>query len=153
MPFAALGVLKDLIPWKLVAVIGLGLGLFFGMVYVVGKIRASGMYQAQRDTAIEASRANAQIAKWQTDESTRLQDIVSENARVKIVTRKASDQTRRKITDAPLTDDGPLARVLRDELDRLPGTGTLGGEGNAAPISPSSASPPAALRGPVKTRP
>ena len=120
------------IPWKLLGVIGIAAGVAIGAVYFVRQVKLAGIYEAQRDTALAASAENARLAQWQAEESQRLQGIVAENAKEKAAQRRRYDQLRRSIADAPDTEDGPLAAVLRHTLDGLREPEGIGA-GRAAP--------------------
>lgn len=76
--------------------------------------------QALLKGAIAIGNANADAARLQ---STLVKKIDAAQAVALIRKqrlRSDSDLVRKAITDAPLDDDGPLAPVLRDQLDRLP---------------------------------
>ena len=131
MPLALLGG----IPWRLVAVIGIAAGLAFGAMYVVGVIKSAGMYQAQRDAALEASKQNADLAEWLVDEEKRRGAIAVETAQKKGAIRKAGAARRENINAAPATDDGPLAPIGQRFLDSLQPRAEDAGTGHPTPAA------------------
>lgn len=69
--------------------------------------------------AIAANEQNVRLAKEQAEIHARLSARISANVARSAELRAGADKERKAITDAPPEDDGPLAAVLRRELDRL----------------------------------
>lgn len=107
------------IPWRLVAIIGVVAGLFFGAMWVTGQIKKVGRLEVQLDNAIEVSNQNAAIAEQYRKDIEAMQKTVAEGAKKKAGIRTQADKRRKVIIDALPEDDGPLAPVLRNTLDGL----------------------------------
>jgi hypothetical protein len=71
-------------------------------------------------SAIAVGNANAEVARAQAGLAKKIDAVAAVNALQKQHLRTRSDLRRKVITDAPIQADGPLAPVLRDQLDRLP---------------------------------
>lgn len=121
-------------------------------LYVVGQLKRVGKLEGQLDASIELSNQNAEIAEKQRAEMERLQGIDAENAKLRARLRRASDDNRRAISNAPPSDDGPLAPVLRRQLDSLRGDEGPNAADRAA--APAYLVPiPGAMPGAVPPRP
>ena len=100
--------LLSAIPWRLVAIIGVVLGIALGAMYVAGQLKKVGRLEVE----------NAQI-RSDLEASKRVAPIVAQGEKKKAVIRHKADQRRKAIIDALPEDDGVLAPVLRRELDGL----------------------------------
>lgn len=116
------------LPWRAIGIAAAVIVGLLAVAYVVGTIKRAGMLEAQRDTALAAAAANAQIAEWQAQDHAKVLAVLEENGKVRAGTRAKADANRKAITDAPPQDDGPLAPVLRRTLDRLRGEGGPGAD-------------------------
>ncbi len=96
------------IPWRLVAIIGVVAGLFFGAVWVTSQLKKIGVLES----------ANAQL-KSDLAASRELPTIIVAGEKKKEDIRHKADHRRKVIQSAPPSDDAPLAPVLRDELNSL----------------------------------
>jgi len=76
--------------------------------------------EALLGSAVAIGNANAELARAQASQAKRIDAAAAVNALKKRALRADSDTRRKVIRDAPLDHDGPLAPVLRDQLDRLP---------------------------------
>lgn len=103
--------------------------LFCAAVYALcGALWLRGEHYAARartseallKSAIAVGNANAQIARDQALLMKKIDGVAALNAIAKRDLRATSDLRRKEITDAPSETDGPLAPVLRDQLNRLP---------------------------------
>lgn len=144
MPF--LGLLGGAIPWRLVALIAGALAAVAVFLFVVGTIKENGKLKVDLTQAVETSNANAAAAEAQRLETARIQDVADGAAKTKIIIRRVADVKRKEIVDAPPSDDGPLAPVLRRALDGL----QRREDAPQAPTTPAAANtgrPPIALRG------
>lgn len=112
--------LLSAIPWRLVAILGLCAGLLLGAMWVTSQIKKVGKLEAQLDQAIEVSNTNAEIARKAAEDYARINSIMLEGSKAKAAIRTKADARRTKIYEAPETDDGPLAPILRGTLDGLP---------------------------------
>lgn len=111
--------LLSAIPWRLVAILGVCAGLFFGVMYVTSQLKKIGRLEAQLDSAIEVSNANAEIALKATAEAQRVQALMLAGSKAKGEIRRKAATRRTQINETLPSDDGPLAPVLRLELDSL----------------------------------
>lgn len=109
------------LPWRAIGIAAAVLFALLALGYVVGTIKRAGMLEAQRDTALAAAAANAQIAEWQAEDHAKVLAAMAANTNTRAGIRSGADVNRRAITNAPPSDDGPLAPVLRRTLDRLRG--------------------------------
>ena len=129
MPF-----LLGAIPWRLVAVIGVVAGLFFGAMYITAQIKKIGRLEVQLSQATATANANAAEAKRLEAENDRIRKEAAEAAKAKDTIRKAGSQRRQAIAVTPPADDGPLAPIARRWIDGLPdGAAPGSGAGGAAP--------------------
>lgn len=76
--------------------------------------------EIQLKSAIAISRANAALAAEHAQLGRKIDATAAVNALHKRDIYLHSDIRRKAITNAPSEDDGPLAPVLRDQLERLP---------------------------------
>ncbi len=88
-------------------------------MFTIGQAKTIGKLKTQLDSAIEIGNANAQAAEDQRKEFDRIQAESVKAAVQKALNRERADQRRKAIIDAPPSDDGPLAVVLRNTLDGL----------------------------------
>lgn len=129
--------LLSAIPWRLVAIIGVVAGLFFGAMWVTNQIKKVGRLEAQLDTAIEVSNQNAAIAEQYRKDVEAMQKTVAEGAKVKAGIRAEADKRRKVIIDSLPQEDGILAPILRDALDNLPDAPSKSDDKQSLPVSPS----------------
>ncbi|MGE3476977.1 MAG: hypothetical protein AB7H70_14340 [Rhodospirillaceae bacterium] len=99
------------------ALLGLFTGLWLRGAHDAARARTS---EALLASAVAMGNANAEVARLQALQTRRIDAIASVNALKKRDLRMDSDTRRKVIHDAPPNADGPLAPVLRDQLDRLP---------------------------------
>ena len=71
-------------------------------------------------SAIAIGNANAEISRVQASLAARIDAVAALNDVRKREIRRSSDIRRKVITDVAPETDGPLAPVLRDQLNRLP---------------------------------
>lgn len=98
------------------------------MVAIVAALWFRGEHYAKRAATSEAllrasiaiGNANAQLAQNQAKTAKRIDAVASLASLRKAEIRAKSGEVRKVINDAPPENDGPLAPVLRDQLDRLP---------------------------------
>lgn len=115
-----------------VAVIALVAGLWFRGEHYAGEAAAAkGLLKA----AIAIGNANAEVAKSQAALGRKIDAVATLNATRKAAIRADSDERRKDIIHAPPESDGPLAPVLRDQLDRLPERSTGADEGEDDPAA------------------
>ncbi len=115
-----LGLLGGAVPWRAVGIGAIALTCGVAVVLILNQAKTIGHLESERAAAIAAATANAAIAEHAHREYARVQAATDAAAVAKIAIRRNADNHRRNITDAPHADDGPLAPVLRRELDRLP---------------------------------
>lgn len=108
------------IPWRLLAVIGICAGIALGAVYITSQLKKIGRLEAQLDSAVEISNANAEIALKATAEAQRVQGLMLERDKARNAIRHKADERKARIYESPPSEDGPLASVLRDTLNSLP---------------------------------
>lgn len=122
--------------WKIslgIAVVAVGLALWMRGERYAAQARMS---DSLIKRAIAIGNANAEIARSQASLSKTIEAVAAVAAARKQQLRSHSDHVRKAINDAPMDADGPLAPVLRDQLDRLPDasvpdpTGNLAATGN-----------------------
>lgn len=112
--------LLSAIPWRLVAIIGIVAGLFFGAMWVTSQIKKVGALEAEKAQLTQDLKSTVALAdKYKSDLKT-MQAIVAEGAKKKSGISRDADKRKRKIIDALPSDDGVLADVLRRTLDGLP---------------------------------
>lgn len=99
------------------AVVALCIGLWVRGEHYAGRARSS---EALLKSAIAIGNANAELARFQANQARTIDAIAAVNALKKRALRSDSDTRRKAIFDAPMETDGPLAPILRDQLDRLP---------------------------------
>lgn len=97
--------------------------------------------EIQLKSAIAISRANAALALEQAQLGRKIDATVAVNALHKRDLYLQSDVRRKAIANAPLEDDGPLAPVLRDQLERLPITPGANAARRGSAAADSSDSP------------
>jgi len=98
------------------------------IVAFLAALWARGEYYARRAqtsegllaSALAIGNANAEVARLQANLAVRIDAVESLNDIRKRDIRRTSDMRRKVIIDAAPETDGPLAPVLRDQLDRLP---------------------------------
>ncbi len=99
------------------AVFALCIGLWVRGAHYAARARTS---EALLGSALAIGNANAALARAQADQGRKIDAAAAVNALRKRALRTESDSRRKAISDAPVDTDGPLAPVLRDQLDRLP---------------------------------
>lgn len=99
------------------AVIAALAGLWLRAEHFAGRARTS---EALLSSALAIGNANAALAEAQVNRAKKVDAIASLNAIRKRDLRVQSDIRRKEITDETPEADGPLAPILRDQLDRLP---------------------------------
>lgn len=92
-------------------------GLWLRGEHYAGRARTG---EALLGSALAIGNANADVAESQAHLSKRIDAAAAVNALKKRDLRARSESRRKEIDDAPVEADGPLAPVLRDQLDRLP---------------------------------
>jgi len=132
MPF-----LLSVIPWRLVAILGVMAGLAFGAMYVTAQLKKIGRLEAELTHVTEMANANAAEAKRLEAENVRIREEAAKAAEVKTAIRKTGTQRRQTIFVAPPSDDGALAPVARRWIDGLPEPAASRGAGGAAPTAKS----------------
>lgn len=140
-----IGLLLGGIPWRLVAAIGIFAGVLLGAVYVTGQIKKIGRLESEVAIATNVARINAQTVKIERAEYERREMIASTWAATKDKIRANHATVRKAIASAPTSDDGPLAPVLRQQLERMRGQAPAG----AADRAPAPAGSAGALPGAV----
>ena len=128
MPF-----LLSIVPWRLVAIIGVMAGLALGAMYVTAQLKKIGRLEAELTHVTATANANAAEAKRLEAENERIRQEAAEAAKAKDAIRKTGSQRRQAISVAPPTDDGALAPVARRWLDGLPEPARDRGAGGATP--------------------
>lgn len=106
--------------WKAglgVALLAVCIGLWMRGEHYAARARTS---EVLLKSAIAIGNANAALARAQADQARKIDAVASLNALRKRALRTESDTRRKAIINAPVETDGPLAPVLRDQLDRLP---------------------------------
>ncbi len=106
--------------WKVAtgaAVAGLILALWFRGERYAALAQAT---QAHLKGAIAIGNANADAARLQFSLTKKIDAAAAVAVIRKQRLRSESDFVRKAINDAPMDNDGPLAPVLRDQLNRLP---------------------------------
>ncbi|MCA0201965.1 MAG: hypothetical protein LCH56_14225 [Proteobacteria bacterium] len=111
------------------AVLGLCIGLWARGEHYAARTRTS---EALLKSAIAIGNVNAELARAQVDQARTIDAAAAVNALKKRTLRVDSDIRRKAIFDASVDTDGPLAPVLRDQLDRLPKPPSTDTSGNAA---------------------
>jgi hypothetical protein len=111
------------------AVLALCIGLWVRGEHYAGRVRSS---EALLKSAIAIGNANAELARLQANQTRTIDAVAAVNALKKRALRADSDTRRKAIFDAPVDTDGPLAPVLRDQLDRLPKPPGADARGDAA---------------------
>lgn len=129
--------------WPYIAVVLLG-----GLLYL--SVRHNGALSVERDHAIQTANENAATAQHAVAEASLLQTITDTATAEKTVIRTKSDTRRKAINHAAPTDDGPLAVLLRDELNSLRADGD---EGGTTPSTQGVGKSSGDLPRPVKARP
>lgn len=104
-----------------------------------------GHARAALSTAVAASEANAELAKWERADREFAQAIAARYRSADLARQKQAD-AEKEATYVPDAENGPVAPVLRRQLDRLPdaGPGALG----AAAAAGDRSRVPAADTGP-----
>jgi hypothetical protein len=117
MPF--LGTLLSGIPVKTI-MMALAAAVVAAFLFIaVHAIRENGALKAQLDAAIEVANNNSKIAEDQAKTFKAAQAVIAKGEQKKQAIRAQADVIREEISHAPPEDDGPVAPVLRRELDRL----------------------------------
>jgi hypothetical protein len=114
-----LNLLGAAVPWK---VIGFGAGALAicgAVALILAQAKAFGRLETERIAAVASAAANAAAAAYERDENARIRAAAERADAAKATLRRKFDDDRRRIYDAPSTDDGPLAPVLRRQLDGL----------------------------------
>lgn len=120
--------------WPYIAIAVLGFGLW-------ASVKHSGSLSAKLDQAIEISNANAEIAAKERAEVERI-TAINDSLTLKLAAnQKKYTPLKRSISDAPPSDDGPLAPVLRNLFSEL--------RQPANPVSPNKTSHNPAVVSPV----
>lgn len=109
------------LPYKLIGFGVLGLLLVFWAMFTIGQAKQIGALKTQLDSAIEIANTNATIHDKAMADLAADHKIELDAVKAKARNRQIADARRKEINDAPPTDDGPLAPVLRRTLDGLPG--------------------------------
>jgi len=102
--------------------------LGFALIALIAGLWLRGEHYAQRarlnerllGSAISIGNANAAAAASQASAMRKIGAVAAVNAVRKRDLRRKSDDRRKEIINVPPDADGPLAPVLRDQLDRLP---------------------------------
>lgn len=106
--------------WKAAAgaaLLALCIGLWMRGDHYAARARTS---EALLKSAIAIGNANAELARTYAAQAKVIDAVASVNALKKRDLRLDSDTRRKAITHATVATDGPLAPILRDQLDRLP---------------------------------
>lgn len=114
-----LGLLGGAIPWKLIGGIGAVLAVVMSLSYCSAQIKKVGKLEGQLDSAIEIANSNSAQLKLERSRAEALQKAITEYGKLRLDVKKKADSNRTRIVNAPKEDDGPLAPVLRRELDSL----------------------------------
>lgn len=108
------------LPWKLIGVVVL-ICLVTGLWYRGDHyMKRAAKLETVLDASIEVSNANAEAAKAYAAEVDRISAVRVRTVEVKNEIRAKSERHRNEIAATPPDRDGPLAPVLRDQLNRLP---------------------------------
>lgn len=127
-----IGLLLGGIPWRLVAVAGIIAGLAIGAMYVAGQLKKIGRLESELTIATNVARINATTVKIERAEYARREEIAGRRDAQLAKIRGNHAQVRKEIASAPATDDGPLAPVLRRQLERMRGQAGSGDADRAA---------------------
>lgn len=139
------------IPVTWIAIVVMAVGLAGSGWFILHQAEQKGILAAQLATVTAASEANAQLWKDERADRERAQRIAARRQqRINELEAAASAREESTYNVAP-EDNGPIARVLRRELDRLPepAPGGAAGAGAAAgdrPRLPHSDTGPDAAR-------
>lgn len=127
--------------WKIAAgatVAGLILMLWFRGEHYAAQAQAN---QTLLKGAIAIGNANAHAAHVQFSLARKIDAAAAVAFIQKQNLRSQADLVRKAVNDAPMDDDGPLAPVLRDQLDRLPERPASGADRDPAITGPSGITP------------
>lgn len=130
----ALRLLAGAIPWRLVAIIGLALGLSIGAIYVVAQLKSIGRLQAEVGIAAAAAALNANQVKIERAAYAAREIIATKWVGDRDLIKTRATGARKEIANAPASDDGPVAPVLGRELERLRGSSAGGKDRGAAAL-------------------
>jgi hypothetical protein len=100
-----------------IVMIALAAGLWFRGEHYAARARTS---EALLSSALAIGNANAEVVRTQAERARTIDAVTAVNAIRKRDLRTRSDTRRKDIIHAAPEADGPLAPVLRDQLDRLP---------------------------------
>lgn len=108
------------LPWKLIGVVAL-ICIVTGLWYRGDHyMKRAATMETALDASIEVSNANAEAARAYAAEVDRISAVRVRTVEVKNDIRAKSERRRSEIAATPPDRDGPLAPVLRDQLNRLP---------------------------------
>jgi hypothetical protein len=132
-------------PWKLIGIALAALAIMSMVGMGIHTIRTQAADLAtmtdQRDTAVAAAKTNAEaIEKLKRQHARDMAAIVDDQTKAKERAAR-SDSIKKEIANAPASDDGPVAPVLRSTLSRLrngakPPANVAGGAGPGSPPAP-----------------
>lgn len=152
-----LGLLGGAIPFRLILIVAGAIAAVGVWFTILGQAKQIGGLKKDLDAAMATADRNAAMAEAQRAEFERVQSILDTAEKEKAKIRDTVKIRRKVITDAPQSDDGPIAPILRRTLDGLrvgaksdsgsrgitgtgnpgalvrplPGTGAAGADGNA----------------------
>ncbi len=134
------------LPITWIAIVLMGLGLAGSGWFILEQREALGEVRAQHASAVAASEANAEIAKWERADRERAQRIVARLTREKVgLEAKAAAEKEETYNVAP-DQNGPIAAVVRRVLDRLPAYAGGGATDTDAPAGDRPGPTPADAR-------
>lgn len=133
-----IGLISGLVPWRLVAVLGLAAGIALAAGWVSSRLQLIGALRVQLDAATKTANANAALAKQAEAENDRIKGILAQAATAQASVRTTARKRQLAIVASPAVGEPPLSDAGRAWIDGLPDAAS----GDRAPGAVPSAKRP-----------
>ena len=115
-----IGLISGLIPWRLVAVLGLAAGIAIAAGWVSSRLQLIGALRVQLDAATKTANANAALAKRAEAENDRITGILAQAATAQASVRTTARKRQLAIVASPTVGEPPLSDAGRAWIAGLP---------------------------------
>jgi hypothetical protein len=124
------------VPWKGIGVGAGALAICGAVLLFFAQTKRIEHLDEERAAAVVSAASASRLLQIQIEENARIGAALDAADRAKTIARKAAESQRRKIFNASPNEDGPLAAVLRRQLDELPERSTADFDSGTATLGP-----------------
>lgn len=108
------------VPWRVIGISAGALAMGSAILLYMAQAKRIERLEEERAAAVASAASSARLLQIQSEESARILAALDKASGKKTTVHKAAENERRRVFNAPPSDDGSLAPILRRQLDELP---------------------------------